>query len=238
MMKLICFDLDDTLWDFESCLTRAEQELHAWLNQHYPEFAEHHDIESLRDRRRVLLETRPELHHDIGRVRWLAMKQAAVGSGHDPEAAHRLATAAFKKFMRHRNDVQIFADVMPVLTRLRNRYTLCSLTNGNADLEQIGIHHVFHYNLSAEKLGVAKPEPAMFRQACELAGTTPDAAVHVGDDVHNDVLAARAVGMKTVWINRKGVEWSHEQRADAEIGSLDELEACLQQWLPAAIQER
>lgn len=235
MMKLICFDLDDTLWDFESCLQRAETELHAWLDTHYPDFAASHSIDSLRARRRTLLEERAELQHDIGRVRWLAMKHAAEHSGYDSEAAKRLANAAFRKFMVHRNDVEIYADVMPTLTRLRDEYLLCSLTNGNADLVRIGIHHVFHHNLSAEQVGAAKPSPAIFREACRLAGVHPSQAVHVGDDPDNDVFAARAAGMKCIWMNRHAAEWPHAERADAEIRTLDELEHRLRQLIPVAV---
>lgn len=233
MMKLICFDLDDTLWDFGSCLRRAENELHAWLAGHYPDFAARHTIESLRERRRTLLSERPELRHDIGRVRWLAMKHAAEHSGYGSGSATRLANAAFGKFMAYRNDVEIYADVMPVLTRLREDYLLCSLTNGNADLIQIGIHDIFHHNLSAERVGAAKPAPKIFREACRLAGVHPSSAVHVGDDPDNDIIAARAAGMKTIWVNRHSAEWPHVERADAEVRSLSELDNHIRQFATA-----
>jgi len=234
-MKLICFDLDDTLWDFEACLPRAEAELHAWLEAHYPDFVRDHSLESLRARRSRLIENHPELRHDIGRVRWLAMQQAAEQSGYDPDAATHLANEAFRKFMVHRNDVELFDDVLPVLERLRSKYLLVSLTNGNADLRQIGIHEVFHHNLAAEHIGAAKPEPAMFREACRLAGVDPAVAAHVGDHPEHDIFAARAVGMRAIWINRRALPWPHPQRADAEIRSLTELEACLRRLSPEPV---
>lgn len=231
-MKLICFDLDDTLWDFELALPRAEDELHRWLDIYYPDFARQYSIDELGLRRSQLLRERAELRHDIGRVRWLAMQMAAEQMGYDHESAKRLANAAFKKFMVHRNDVDLFDDVMPALQCLREKYTLCSLTNGNADLEIIGIADVFHHRLSAEHVGAAKPAARMFREACRLAKVEAAEAVHVGDDPHNDVLAARAIGMKTVWVNRKASDWTHEERADLEIRSLAELETQLQKLLP------
>lgn len=227
-MKLLCFDLDDTLWNFEPVLHRAEQSLHVWLDEHYPEFTRQHGIEDLRELRRQLLSERRELHHDIGRVRLLSMQLAAIHAGYDPAAAKRLATASFKIFMRYRNDVQLYDDVVPVLSRLRERYTLCSLTNGNADLAIIGIDDLFDHSLSAQQVGAAKPAPAIFRTACELAGVSPEQALHIGDDPENDIFAARAAGMKTVWVNRKAQVWSHADKPDAEINSLEELEAYLQ----------
>ncbi|MDZ7736586.1 MAG: HAD family hydrolase [Gammaproteobacteria bacterium] len=167
-------------------------------------------------------------------MRWLAMKHAAEHSGYDSNSAMRLANAAFGKFMAYRNDVEIYADVMPVLTRLRRDYLLCSLTNGNADLMQIGIHHIFHHNLSAERVGAAKPAPKIFREACRLAGVHPSSAVHVGDDPDNDIIAARAAGMKTIW-DRTGTlqSWPHIERADAEVRSLSELGSHIRQFAAA-----
>ncbi len=233
-MKLICFDLDDTLWDFEDTLSRAEATLHRWLDEHYPDFSSRHSIDDLRLRRGQLLQENADLRHDIGRVRLLAMQHAAEDMGYDTTAAKRLSQAAFKKFMVHRNDVQLFDDVMPVLKRLRQEYTLCSLTNGNADLHTIGIADVFHHRLSAEQVGAAKPAPRMFLEACRLADAKPHEAVHVGDDPHTDVFAARAVGMKTVWVNRRADDWTHDEGADVEITSLVELEDRLRELLAKA----
>lgn len=226
-MKLLCFDLDDTLWDFEPVLHRAEQSLHAWLDEYYPQFTSHHGIEDLRQLRRQLLTTRPELQHDIGRVRLLSMQLAAQQAGYHTNAAKRLATASFKIFMRYRNDVQLYDDVLPALSRLRTRYTLCSLTNGNTNLNVIGIADHFDHHLSAQQVGAAKPAPIIFRRACELAGVDPGQALHVGDDPENDVLAAQAAGLKTVWINRKYQSWTHDDKPDVEVRSLEELEVYL-----------
>lgn len=227
MLKLICFDLDDTLWDFESALQRAEDALHLWLDDQYPPFARKHSADDLRALRGKLLSERADLRHDIGRVRLLAMQLAAERSGYDSNSARGLAEAAFKKFMYHRNQVELFADVVPVLERLRTRYRVCSITNGNADLQAIGITHLFHHSLAAEHVGAAKPAPDIFIQACRQAGVTTAEAVHIGDDAENDILAARAAGMKTIWINRRAEPWRHDQPADAEIRDLSELEARL-----------
>lgn len=227
-MKLICFDLDDTLWDFEPVLARAEAELQDWLLQYYPDFAHANSVAALAARRKQLLQERNDLRHDIGRLRLLSMQQAAEHSGYSTTEAKRLAIAAFKIFMRYRNAVTFYDDVVPVLERLRTDYQLCSLTNGNVDLISTGAADLFHHRLSAHEVGAAKPAPAIFLRACELAGVEPAHSLHVGDDAENDIFAARAVGMKTAWINRKGIDWTHEQRADTEIRDLFELEQALE----------
>jgi putative hydrolase of the HAD superfamily len=59
-------------------------------------------------------------------------------------------------------------------------------------------------------VGVAKPDPRIFEIALELAGTTADRALHVGDAYQYDVLGARAAGVHPVLVDPLGI------RADAD----------------------
>jgi putative hydrolase of the HAD superfamily len=52
--------------------------------------------------------------------------------------------------------------------------------------------------------GAAKPDPAVFRRALELAATEPGGAVHVGDSLDNDVEGARALGIRAILVRRAG----------------------------------
>jgi putative hydrolase of the HAD superfamily len=52
--------------------------------------------------------------------------------------------------------------------------------------------------------GAAKPDPAAFRKALELAGVDAAGAVHVGDSVDNDVTGARALGIRAILVQRVG----------------------------------
>lgn len=51
---------------------------------------------------------------------------------------------------------------------------------------------------TSDEVGVAKPDPAIFRRALAKAGTEPEAVVHVGDSQERDVQGARALGIRTV----------------------------------------
>ncbi len=63
-----------------------------------------------------------------------------------------------------------------------------------------------HFDVLATsaELGVAKPDKLIFEKAFELAGCKPQDSVMVGDRLDNDIIPAKATGMKTVWI-RKGL---------------------------------
>ena len=56
---------------------------------------------------------------------------------------------------------------------------------------------------SAES-GVHKPDPAIFKEALELAGCGSDEALHVGDTVAEDVVGAGAAGIRVLHLDRRG----------------------------------
>jgi putative hydrolase of the HAD superfamily len=59
--------------------------------------------------------------------------------------------------------------------------------------------------ISAE-VGVAKPDPAIFRTALERLGAKATDAVHVGDSVEHDIAGARAAGLEAVFVARNGAQ--------------------------------
>jgi 2-haloalkanoic acid dehalogenase type II len=225
-LRVVSFDLDGTLWDAEPALTRAERAVHHWLSLNYPPVAQAFPIEALRELRRTLALDNPHLAHDVTALRKESIKIAAERVGVDPQISEQ----AFQVFMLHRNCVRLYADVLPALARLRTRYLLCSLTNGNADLVEIGLQSAFHHSLSAAEVGAAKPASEMFARVCALAGVSPAQIVHVGDEPETDMFGAATAGCRTVWINRRHASWTYEWRPDAEIDSLTALEEVLLAW--------
>ena len=77
---------------------------------------------------------------------------------------------------------------------------------------------------SAEE-GVAKPDRRIFDIALERSGCKPENAVMIGDRVDNDILPAKAVGMKTVLVGQGLFSLSEEkyQDQDAYVSSIEEL---------------
>ncbi len=222
-VKAITLDLDGTLWDAEPALAEAEQKVHAWLTCYHPRVAQAFSIDDFRTLRGELAARTPQLRHDVTELRKACMRVAARQVGVDPA----IAEEAFRVFMKHRNRVELYDDTLPALETLRHRYLLCSLTNGNAALDEIGLSGLFQHSLSAAQVGAAKPAPDMFVQICRLAGVRPEEVVHVGDEPDTDIVGAAAVGCRTVWVNRRDASWPYGWRPDAEISSLDELEATL-----------
>lgn len=226
MIKAITFDLDDTLWDIWPVVERAEQVLHEWLATRYPRIPEQFTPLELRGLCREVAMSQPEIAHDRTHLRKAALQLAARRCGHSAFDVE----AAFAVFYAERNAVELFADVRPVLERLAQRYTLASLSNGNADVRLIGLDDVFRFSLNAIDAGAAKPDRRMFELACARLGTHPAKIVHVGDDPEHDVQGAANAGFRTVWLNRTGRSWPGGPTADVEISDLQALEAVLAVW--------
>jgi putative hydrolase of the HAD superfamily len=130
-----------------------------------------------------------------------------------------------------RNRVELYPDSLPALERIGARWPLVSLTNGNADLQRIGLHTHFAHHVCARDSGVAKPDPRIFLAAAERLGVAPAQILHVGDDPVMDMVGARDAGLRTAWINRDGLPWPGELGAPPELDLRDM--TALADWLEA-----
>lgn len=227
-VRAICFDLDDTLWEIGPVLARAERILADWLACRYPRISAAFlpaDVQRVRD---ALVAERPDQLHDLTFLRRETLNRVAAAAGFDAASAAGFAQEAFTVWHAARNEVTPYLDVVPVLGRLRARFRLATLSNGNADLERIGLANHFDVRLHAAALGCAKPDPRSYARLAEALTLAPAEILFVGDDPHADVFGPRAAGMQTVWVNRGGVVWPDALRAaDVSITDLTELEALL-----------
>lgn len=223
-VRLITFDLDDTLWPCHEVIRQAEVACHAWLHEHAPRLTRRYSAAELRAHRIGLGARCPAIAHDLTEVRRRSMAELLEACGYEAG----LADAASDVFRAARNCVTPFDEVLDALQRLRQRYVLVSVTNGNSQIEHTPLHASFDLSLTAAEVGAAKPDPAMFHAASSHSGIPLDATLHVGDDPLRDVAAARAIGVATAWVNRGGAAWPVPLRAaDVEIRDLNELVARL-----------
>jgi 2-haloalkanoic acid dehalogenase type II len=223
-VRAICFDLDNTLWEVEPVLLRAERILTDWLHSRYPRIPERYEPEQILQVRARLLREQPHQAHDFSFLRRETIARLAESVGYDRGIAHD----AFALWLDARNEVQPYPDVARALDTLKSRYRLATLTNGNADLARIGLAHHFEVSLSAGALGCAKPDARVYYALADAMALKPAEILFVGDEAHADVIGPRAVGMQTVWVNRGGGAWPADIReADACIADLDGLVALL-----------
>ncbi|MFQ5608672.1 MAG: HAD family hydrolase, partial [Woeseiaceae bacterium] len=186
-IRTITIDLDDTLWEIMPVIVRAEKRLYEWYGENYPRIVEmfsRRDIMALRDE--VVSENRAHLH-DLTYLRCAVIAKLGKAAGY----VNFPVDDAFAVFDDVRNDIELFTDVRPALTSLGQRYTLIAVTNGNANLDKIGISDLFDGFVSARTAGAAKPSREIFDAAVEAGGAAAGQTLHVGDDPHVDVIGAR-----------------------------------------------
>ncbi len=202
-LRVIAFDLDETLWPLQPTLDRAEAVLHRWLRGHAPRIARHLGVDALRAHRRRVARERPELAWDVTALRREHLRRLLAEWGYPPGMAEE-ALAAFRAA---RDRVEPYPDVRVALGALSRRYRLVAVSNGNARLERTPLAGYLDAAFHAAGLGVAKPDPGFFRALVARLGVGPGAVMHVGDDPERDVEAARRAGLRTAWVNRAGRPW-------------------------------
>lgn len=220
-IRAVTIDLDDTLWPIWPTIERAEKALHHWLAEQAPMTAAlFSSPAALRDIRAEMTHARPDLKHDMSALRRESIRLALYRAGEDPH----LAEAAFDVFFAERQNVVLFEDALPALDYLAARYPLVALSNGNADVQRIGLQRFFRASVTARAFGVGKPDPRIFHAAAGAVDVVPDNVLHIGDDMTLDVLGALNAGMQAGWVNRADALWPHEQEPHLTITHLGELQ--------------
>ena len=222
-IRLLTFDLDDTLWEFTPVLVRAEAITYAWLQQHAPAVTARFSSEDLRDMRLQIAREQPHLAHRVTELRVRSLHIAMQRAGIVDHAIENLVEQAFATFLHARHAIELFDNAERVLLELKNSYVLGAITNGNIDVKRLGLDRYFAFTINAEQLPRAKPHPEPFLQALTTAGCTADECVHIGDDCENDVRGAQRLGMHTVWINREGQQWPEGEPPSEQIRHLAQL---------------
>jgi len=87
-------------------------------------------------------------------------------------------------------------------------------------LKQFGLRQYFSTVVVSGKLGWLKPHPGIYQHALEQIGARPQETVFVGDDLDNDIIGPKALGMRTAWFTGRLETSLH---ADTKISDLREL---------------
>lgn len=198
-IKVIGFDLDDTLWEIEPVLLRAERILGAWLRERVPGFR--YDIDTMRAVRTDLLEADPTLEGRVTELRRRVIEEGLHRGGVGRSEARTLSEEAMIVFLEARNEIELFKGVQDTIVELSREFICGVLTNGNADLERMGLSNLFSFVFSAEQVGAAKPEDGLFRAALEYTSVQPHEMVYVGDHPTHDIDPANRLGLRTIWVD-------------------------------------
>ncbi len=219
--KAIFFDIDDSLYDS----TRQSS------------YARSHAIEAMIDAgldvdKQVIAETLAHVIRKHGSNYGLHYNVLleALGRPADP---HLIAAAVVAYHNVKLVYLQPFEETIPSLLTLRDRgYRLGIITNGLAvkqweKLIRLGLQHFFHSVTISEEVGCEKPDAAIFDQACQQLGVTPEVSAFVGNDPRKDIAGANRAGMTSIRVlkgkYRDKTPANEDEIADFRITGLGDL---------------
>lgn len=220
VVRLITFDLDETLWDTPSILVAAEEKMLAWLDAEVPSFSDTYSRNQETVRRSILTD-RPNIHYDFNKIRVAVIEKVLGQCGVNPVNASELARSALCIFHGERNSFETYEGAEKLLCDLSEKYVLASLSNGTSEVQRMSLGKYFELSLYASDIGVRKPNPVLFQLIFNHTGVSPAESVHVGDHPIEDIEVAAELGMKTIQIVRPEREIS--PLADEVASKLDEV---------------
>ena len=205
---------------------RAEKATYDWLLQNYPRITDSYSEQDLCEFRKSFMHSDEKYRIDLSLMRKDMLAQLATEFNYPVET---MSQQGFELFYRLRHDVSFYDDVFPVLDKLKGRYRLGSISNGNASAGLTALNEYFDYFINAADIMVRKPGREIFQAFCNYLKVEPEQCLYVGDDPVYDVVGATEAGMPTIWLNRESVTWPQELKpAQAEISNLQQLPELLQ----------
>ena len=162
-----------------------------------------------------------EAHHvgraERGEVTWQKQRRHRLAElfcwlGLDHDGGDDALDAHFAAFLEHYERAWVgYADVVDAFDAWRAAgVRVAVLTNGineqqRRKLATLGVLDDVEFVVALDDLGVGKPDPRMYAEACRRFGLAPSDVVYVGDDVERDAVGASAAGLIGVWLDRVGL---------------------------------
>jgi HAD superfamily hydrolase (TIGR01549 family) len=229
MIKAVCFDLDDTLFDYRGFMAGCEDylcELASDLLGVAPPKC-----------RRIYRKAKGNLYRDRpldpAIFDWgerISTLVSALGFEPEDTMIEWLRSNFWQRFI---SVIEPYPDSKPVLEALRESGRKTAVvSNGIRKVERLGLSGLFDVDVYSSDVAVNKPAPGIFRRCLTELGTSAEDSLMVGDLTYVDVKGAKAVGMRTCWF-RSGAHASIEpsdasEEADLVVSRLSELSRAME----------
>ena len=201
----LTFDLDDTLYDNRPVIDRTLLESLAFVRGYHPAL-DKFDGHQLQQLKQTLLESEPDIYHDVTEWRRRALELGMRNAGLSAADARAGADAAMANFAHWRSRIDIPQETHDTLAQLAEKWPLVAITNGNAQPELFGLNDYFRFVLRAGPDGRSKPFADMYHLAAERLDLPLGQILHVGDDLTTDVAGSIRCGMQACWIKPEGAD--------------------------------
>ncbi len=204
-IKHIFFDLDHTLWDFETNSNKTFSFIFERnnLQVNFNDFIEVYKPINFRYWKLFREDRVSKADLRYGRLREAF---DAIGFDLSDEMIHLLSEDYITYLADHNT---LFDNAVPVLNYLSPLYTMHIITNGfeevqHRKLQNSNLLPFFDQVITSEKVGVKKPSPLIFEYALKIAGARAHESVMIGDNFEADILGAMNVGMQAIFCKFNG----------------------------------
>jgi FMN phosphatase YigB (HAD superfamily) len=202
LIKTVLLDYDNTLHDsdfkfaerFEGILPISGKGL--WELYHY------------HIHREVVHKHYPERHDDGELHCRLVFEYLHIP--YDSSSARRILEGYYEAEADCWRNPTFFRDTLQFLNQLKYAgYKLC-LTTGNHSLEKAEClerfwsRRYFDYVIEEKLVGYSKNDPRFYQAVLKFPNSLAEETASIGDNLTHDIVPAKAVGAKAIWVNRKG----------------------------------
>lgn len=199
--KVISFDLDDTLYDNVPIMYHAEEAFAELLCDRYRLDPYARDPVFWKIIKRTLSDENKELLDDVTLLRAQGLIKAFEILKKPLADGMQEALALVDEFVKIRSNFKVPVASCDLLSILAERYPLAALSNGNVDMQAIGIKDFFTFNLRPEFKGLKrKPSSDLFFKLASLCNVQPHEILHVGDEPSTDIKGAVEAGLQCAWL--------------------------------------
>lgn len=224
----IYFDLDRTLWDFETNARSALEEIFYdfHLNKSFLNAEEFFQVYNKHNERLWAKYRRGSLNKEILRSKRfeLTLREKKIK---DPQTALQMGK---QYLMRSVEKTHLFPNTHEILDYLFPSYPLYIITNGFREtqilkLKNCKLEKYFKQLFTSETIGINKPDSRIFHWAVSSVNAKKEECLMIGDDQEVDIAGANSYGIATVFFNPKAEET--RVKNSYEISNLIELKEIL-----------
>ena len=209
--KVLSFDLDNTIYDCETVLRKAENWFASYLCERYKLESKFQDYMFWGDIKRNCLKNRPELVNDVTLLREVGLIEAFKLFG--KTLTKQEAQDLVKVFIHERSKGDVSEKMKYFLKKLKKYYIVCSISNGKSDTSVLGIKDIFEEDFRPDiKENAAKPASDLFFKCASFYGVSPKDILHIGDDPFTDVTGSVKAGCQSAWVYRGYTGISPDER--------------------------
>ena len=204
MVKIILFDLDGTLYDYEHAQKKG-------LAQAYEFWKSQQENSNIKEFNKLYSESRAWIKKFLAdtaashsrALYFQKFVETAIGSP-NTDLITALNDAYYEGFFKIMTP---FPNLLDTLSKLKElEYKLGIVTNMQANIQYkklsfLGIGNVFDCIVTSEAVGHEKPNPLIFSHTLSLMKGTPENTYMIGDSIKNDIEPAAFIGIKPIWFN-------------------------------------